>query len=124
MNALEYDPVTSFLEELARKVRYAEEEIADDPLHCFERGLTKRWWIAYLNYHCARIETETSTFIPCPECEGTGYKDITNWKGEQVRIPCHECDASGKYPCDACGEHPAVTRNEDHDALCAKCAGE
>ena len=121
MNALDYDPITAWLGELGRRLNLAEHEMLADGKNAFQTGATRRWWQAYLNYHCARIDVEDAKWIPCPECGGDGFKPHPE---TDAPTKCYECDGTGFYLCDACGEHAAVTRNEDHDALCSACAGE
>ena len=118
---MEYDAVTEWLRELARKLDRAENEMMSDGKNAFATGAIRKWWQAYLNFHCARIDCEEAKYIPCPECAGDGSKDHPC---DDAPAKCYECDGTGHYICDACGEAPAVTHIEDYDALCATCEGE
>lgn len=118
---LTYDPISEWLDGLCRTLDKAEAEMMADPAHAMQTGATRRWWIAYLTYHCARIDAEVAEWIPCDECDGQGFRCRPY---DDAEMPCEKCDGTGKEPCDYCGEHPAVAMNANHDALCAKCAGE
>ena len=130
-DSLTYDPISDWLDGLCRKLDKAEAEMMTDPQHAYQTGATDRWWLAYLAYHCARIDAEVAEWIPCDECDGDGFhtayvppSDIWRDFPGSAEMPCKKCGGSGKMPCGYCGENPAVATNAAHDALCAKCAGE
>ena len=127
----ELDAVSTWLEALKAKLGRAEDAMQAAGRSARLQGLTRKWWEAYLTYHCARIDSEETNHVPCHECGGFGtvfvppsYLNIHNGTPEAVDIPCEDCDGTGQLPCVFCGESAAVTHNADFDALCAKCAEE